>query len=181
MKTLILAYDNQDFKDASKEAALACVVPHDQLIGLIEYAKHDYQKGFCKSFQIYKETGELIYTTTTKGNPMDKREAIHLIIDELLNIEESSKKSVSFSYSTILDFDFHVKESTALASDRIGRTFYNIYTRFPKTIKEQYDAALIALNEIKHTPDVEPKVSFTMTRIEAERLGLLPVVENVSL
>jgi hypothetical protein len=64
---LFMSYDNYGFKAAldygtdehfNREHTLA-----EQLEQLLDHASWDLYKGFCKSFQVYTEDGELIFNS----------------------------------------------------------------------------------------------------------------------
>lgn len=106
------------------------------------------------------------------GDFMNKREMIHALVDRLLDIEESSKKGVSFGYDTRLDFDFHFNSRPGNFSDYIG---HRVCCKFsgPLSDYESFDKAIAEIERIKNTPDVEPKITLTFSESEARERGLI--------
>lgn len=103
---------------------------------------------------------------------MKKREMIHQLIDKLLDVEESSKKGVNFSYQGSIGIDFHFTTRPQAHSDWIGNR-KTCYFKEYYSADEQFNNALKEIEIIKTTPDVEPKVSVLMTEEKAREMGLM--------
>lgn len=100
---------------------------------------------------------------------MNKREMINELLDKVLEIEESSKKGVRFSYSNSL-LSVYFKET-----DDSGEFIGKSATVFFKStdIEGQLNDALAQIGLVKNTPDVEPKISVMLTIEKAKELGLI--------
>ena len=99
---------------------------------------------------------------------MNKREMIHVLIDKVLDIEETSQKGVRLNFSnSMLYFYFMENDSNTVS---LGSSTYLF---FREDIGDQFVAALDALEKIRLTPDVKPMVRITMTEEKARELGLV--------
>lgn len=103
---------------------------------------------------------------------MTKREMIHTLIDKLLDIEENSQKGVSFSYISLIGMDFHFTTRQEAHSDWVG-TRTDCYFKKGWNAETQFLKALEAIETVNNTPDVEPKLSFTLDESKARELGLI--------
>lgn len=63
MNELFLSYDYLGFAVAKIDGDISCPLTLSQISTLIDYASHDLNKGFCKSFQIYGIDGDIIYNS----------------------------------------------------------------------------------------------------------------------
>lgn len=103
---------------------------------------------------------------------MNKREMIHALIDKLLDVEESgTKKELHFSYFTTLGLDFFFYEGNG--SRDYVRPRCCFYPRNEEDLSRQFERALVEIELTRNTPDVEPKVSLTLTEEKARELGLI--------
>jgi hypothetical protein len=106
---------------------------------------------------------------------MDKREVIHALIDKLLEVAESgTTKELGFYYHTLTNgqsFDFRFTEGNG-SNETVNQRFC-VY--FGNTLEsEKYvEDAFKAIEQIKNTPDVGPKVTLNLTVEKARELGLI--------
>jgi hypothetical protein len=99
---------------------------------------------------------------------MNKREIIHVLIDKILDIEETSLKGAHFTYSTSTGLDIRFCTRPGSFADRIGDTHYGF------TVDEnELSLASAYIEKIKNTSDVEPKVTLTLSAEKARELGLI--------
>lgn len=99
---------------------------------------------------------------------MNKREMIHALIDKAIDIEESSQKGAFLCYSSGGGLDLRFCTRADSFHDRIGDTLYLFSFE-----DHDYQKAENFLEQIKNTPDVEPKVSVTLSAEKARELGLI--------
>lgn len=103
---------------------------------------------------------------------MNKREMLHVLIDRLMDVEESeTTKKLYFSYWQECGLDFHFSEGNGSRELVRPRTW--VYFNSPWDKEQQLKNALIDIELIKNTPDVEPKVSLSLTVEKARELGLI--------
>jgi len=133
----------------------------------------DLNAGHCTSFQIYNDSGEIVFNSETqKAAKMDKRQMLHVLIDKLLDIEETSKKGIHFSYSTLLSFSSYATVTPGNYTHRVGPNL-SVYLKPEWDQLEQFDAALKVIEDMGNTPDEEPKIKVELTELKARELGLI--------
>jgi len=106
---------------------------------------------------------------------MNKREAIHALIDKLLDLEESSNKRVYFSYyGNSEGFDFSVDptkfDRTSIGKDR--SYFSSTFDGTPQEIFERMSAVIKIVSAIPDQPN-EKCHTFTIPESKAKELGLI--------
>lgn len=75
MSYVYLAYDNESFKDAVDNT----IINSSDISMWVEYAFHDFSIGLCRKFQIYNESGEVIFESCPHSIytvEMTEREAV---------------------------------------------------------------------------------------------------------
>lgn len=97
-----------------------------------------------------------------------KREALHLLMDSILDIEETSEKGVCFEYSTLHGVMLRFKTRPLVGSDTVVDIGY-----FYKMDGEDLIRAITLCEIVKNTPDVAPKVTLTLDESKARELGLI--------
>jgi hypothetical protein len=103
---------------------------------------------------------------------MTKREMLHVLIDKLLDIEETSRKGIHFSYDTLLIFSAHASVCPGNYSHRVGPRI-DFYLRPEWEQQKQFEATLKGIEDLKNTPDEEPKIKLEITESKAKELGLV--------
>jgi hypothetical protein len=101
-------------------------------------------------------------------NVLTKREILHVLIDKLLDIEETTTRGVTFDYCTSLGVNFHAITSPSRHGDRIRPEWRDWYLT-----KESFEKCLREITEINNTPDREPEVTVKLTESKAKELGLI--------
>lgn len=108
---------------------------------------------------------------------MNKREMIHALIDRLLDIEESgTKKELNFSYGSYGEFqtfNFYFYEGNGSREWVTGDRTSVHFKGFMTAPEEYFKRALVDIELIRNTPDVEPKVNVTLSIEKARELGLI--------
>jgi hypothetical protein len=102
---------------------------------------------------------------------MNKREMLHVLIDKLLDIEETTRRGIDFEYSTHLGVSFNVTSSPKNYTDRI-RPIYRDY-HVKDDALENTENAEHEIDLINETPDKEPVFSFSLPESRAKELGLI--------
>lgn len=103
---------------------------------------------------------------------MNKREMIHMLIDKLLDVEETgTTKKLYFNYYSPTGVDFHFSEGNG-SKEYVKRPTY-VYTGPTWNIEEQVKIALKDIETIKNTPDVEPQINLNLSLAKARELGLI--------
>jgi hypothetical protein len=102
---------------------------------------------------------------------MDKRQLLYLMIDKLLEIEDSSLKGVNFSYSTNIGLCFHITSRPGAGHEWLTESKH-VYTPLEK-YPGQLEKALAEIQRIINLPDAEPFVNLKISATKAKELGLI--------
>jgi hypothetical protein len=105
--------------------------------------------------------------TNNEAN-MTKREMLHVLIDKLLDVEETQGRGVHLGYDSSLGIEFYATIKPGAHRDRVGNPFRNFYFE-----SEGIASALEEINVIKNTPNPEPLIEFKLTESRAIELGLI--------
>ena len=111
------------------------------------------------------------------GDFMTEREMIHALVNKLLDIRESdTKKELIFSYhqskiSDSLCFAFYEGNGSR---EFVGGEMFHAYLNGDLGKSgTSFNKALRIIEEIKNTPDTEPKVNLSISIEKARELGLI--------
>lgn len=105
---------------------------------------------------------------------MNKREAIHALVDKLLDIEETRKRGINFSYCSVLGIDFYCLSTPESYSDFISeRNGCYFSPKYCESIDDDLKRAFADVEAVNAIPDREPVVKVEMTESKAKGLGLI--------
>lgn len=100
---------------------------------------------------------------------MTKREMLHVLLDSVLDIEETSKKGVRFNISGNF-CHIYFKTSDKSGAEDVGK---NNCFFFNEDIAKSFVEVIGEIEKVRNTPDVEPKISVLLTEEKARELGLI--------
>lgn len=67
-----MSYDNKGFRDAQEGTCLTELKSDKEYVEAMEFliiwASHDWSRGYCQSFQIYNQDGEIVFNSEVKDN-----------------------------------------------------------------------------------------------------------------
>jgi hypothetical protein len=105
---------------------------------------------------------------------MNKREILHMILDKVLDIQETTGMCPQFSYQGhVNSVQLHILASPERyrewMHDDIMHFYFSDYELSPKIL----DAFIDKINVVKNTPIPEPKINIQITEEKAKELGLI--------
>lgn len=97
---------------------------------------------------------------------------IHELINQLLDIEESSEKGINFSYSSYTNlFTFYLTASPSTHTHWLSH--YSTCNFDSARVEKEFSASVAEIERVKNLPPVEPKVKIEVTEARARELGLI--------